>query len=170
MHGYLAPWIRALVVAHVASAFAFVLLHGPSIAAMMRLRTERDVGAVRALLDMSRAWSGWSWAAWASLATSGAALAASEHTWARPWVWGSIVVLVLVTGSMSPLAARAFNHAREAAGLPWFDGKGVREPKPVDPRALEAALATIRARAAAVLAIGAIGLAALVFLMVAKPG
>jgi len=169
MHPYLAAAIPALVVLHVLAAFAFVLLHGPSVFAMLALRRERELAKVQALLTMSRSASGWSWAAWAFLALTGALLSLAEHSWRAPWVWGSVIVLVLVTGSMSPLAASAFNHAREAAGLPWFDGKGERAPLPADPRALDAALDRIRARAPIVMAIGAGGIVALVWLMVVRP-
>lgn len=170
MHGWLGAWIPTLVLLHVLSAFLFVLVHGPSVFAMLALAKERELAKVQAILAMSRSASNLSWAAWGFLALTGALLAAAEHTWREPWVWGSIVVLVVVTGSMSPLAASAFNHAREAAGLPWFDGKGVRAPRPVDPRALQVALQRIRARVPGVMAIGIVGLVALVWLMVARPG
>ena len=170
MHPYLGAWYQTLVLLHVVSAFLFVLVHGPSIAALWRLRVERELPAVRALLDMSRAWSGYSWMAWGFLAVTGSALASVRHGWRAPWVWGSVVVLVLVSGAMSPLAARAFNEARHAAGLPYFDGKGMQPARPPDERALASALAVIRERSLAIAAIGFVGLALLVWLMVERPG
>jgi uncharacterized membrane protein len=161
--------IRWLVFLHVLSAFAFLLFHGPSIFAMMLLRRERDVAKVRALLEMSRYASGLSWASWAFLALTGALLTLIEHTWKLPWVWGSLLVLVFVTGVMSPLAASAFNHARGAVGLPWFDGKRMQPAGPGDPAAVGPALDRIRARAPLVLAIGTAGALALVWLMSYKP-
>ena len=167
---FLLPWLRWLVFAHVLSAFVFLLVHGPSVAAMIRLRREREPAAVRALLEMSRGANGWMWASWALLALTGGLLASIENGWGRAWVWGSLVVLVVVSGLMSPLAARSFNEARSAAGLPWFDGKGVRPAGPLDEAALEKALATIRARTPLTFALGAIGVVALVWLMAYKPG
>lgn len=169
MHPYLGEWLRWIVLVHVLAAFAFALLHGPSVFAMFMLRSERELAKVQALLMISRRSSELSWIAWGLLALSGAALAAAEHAWSRPWVWGSIVVLVLVSGIMAPLASRAFNEARHAAGLPYFDGKGVRAPVPPVRADLAAALATIRARTPALTAIGVGGLAILVWLMVARP-
>ncbi|HWH09187.1 MAG TPA: hypothetical protein VNX21_08305 [Candidatus Thermoplasmatota archaeon] len=171
MHA-LAGWLplRWLVLLHVLGAFAFFLVHGVSAAVLLRLRSEREPAAVAALLRASGAANGWTWAAWGLLALTGGLLAATLHAWREPWVWGSVVVLVVVTGLMSPLAARAFNEARHAAGLPWFDGKGVRPAGPVDPVALEAALATIRRRALPVTLLGAAGAVALVWLMVMRPG
>lgn len=170
MHAWLAAWVPTLVVLHVLSAFAFVLVHGPSIAAMFALRHERELARVQALLEMSRRWSAYSWGAWVFLAGTGALLAFAGHRWGAPWVWGSAVVLVLVSGIMSPLAARRFNEARACAGLPWFDGKGVRPPGIVQPEGLRKALADIRDVTPVVTAIGAVGLALLVGLMVLRPG
>lgn len=170
MHEWLS-WLplRWLVFLHVLSAFAFLLVHGPSIAAMLMLRREREPGAVRALLDMSRHASGWMWAAWSLLALTGALLASVQHAWRSTWVWGSVVVLVVVTGAMSPLAANAFNQARSAAGLPWFDGRRIHPAGPPDPAAVEKALATVRARTPFTVALGVAGAVALVWLMTYKP-
>lgn len=170
MHAILGSAIPTLVLLHVLSAFAFVLLHGPSVAAMLMLRRERELARVQTILTMSRQASELSWTGWGALAITGGLLAFAQHTWGQPWLWGSIVVLVLVTGSMSPLAANAFNHAREAAGLPWFDGRHRRPACAPEPAALTAALDRIRARTLPVMLIGVVGLAVLVWLMVARPG
>lgn len=169
MHPYLGAHLGWLVLAHVLAAFAFAILHGPSIAAMWMLRHERELPKVQTLLMLSRRSSEFSWIGWTALATTGGLLAATEHTWRAPWVWGSAVVLIVVTGIMSPLAARAFNEARSAAGLPWFDGRGVQPPAPVDAPRLAVALADIRRRSVPILLVGVLGLAALVWLMVEKP-
>lgn len=170
MHPYLGDALPWLVLAHVLSAFAFALLHGPSVLALVMLRSERELAKVQTLLVLSRRASEISWVAWIALGLSGLALAATMHAWGEPWVWGSIVLLALVTGLMSPLAARAFNEARSAAGLPWFDGRRVRPAGPVARDDLDAALARIRARGPAILLLGVGGLGALVWLMVARPG
>lgn len=172
VHERVGDWLplRWLILAHVLAAFLFVLMHGPSIAAMLRLRTERDLAAVRALLDTSRAWSQSSWGAWSFLALTGLLLALVEHTWRLPWVWGSALLLILVTGAMSPLAAAAFNEARAAAGLPYFNGRRMQPAAPPDEPALRVALARIRARSGPVAIVGTAGLVLLVWLMVAKPG
>lgn len=169
MHSYVGDWVRALVLAHVLSAFAFAVLHGPSVAILWRLRTERSLPRVQALLDMSRAWSTYSWVGWVALAVTGVALALAEHTWRAPWVWGSALVLVVVSLAMSPLAARPFNEARHAAGLPYFDGRGMTRAGPVDDKELEVALGVIRRRSALIAAVGVVGLAVLVWLMVSRP-
>ena len=170
MHPYLGDALRWLVLAHVVAAFFFVLFHGPSVYVMWRLRREREPVRVAALLDLSSASMGASWNAMGALAITGALLAATEDTWTLWWVWGSIVVLVVVSLSMSWLAARPFNHARSALGSRYFDGRRMQEEtRVVDEAAFPAALRMIRARTPGALAIGAMGLLALVWLMVERP-
>lgn len=170
MHAWLAAALPALVLVHVVSAFAFALVHGPSVFALWSIRGERDPARLAALLDLSRRANGASWSTFMVLGLSGLALAFAEHTWREPWVWGSAVVLVLLTLSMSFLGAQPFNHMRGALGLEWFTGKGV-EPATgvVDLAALEKAHAMVRVRGPWVTAVGLVGLALLVWLMVARP-
>lgn len=171
MHAWLAATLPALVLLHVVAAFAFALVHGPSVFALWAMRGERDPARLGALLDLSRASSGATWIATSVLALTGALLAWAQHAWGEPWAWGSAVVLVTVSVSMSLLGAQPFNHARGALGLPWFDGKRTRAATGViDAAALDQALAMVRARAAAVTFVGVAGLAVLVWLMVEQPG
>lgn len=171
MHAYVGPALPWLVLAHVLGAFFFVLVHGASVYAMWQLRREREPARAAALLDLSSAATSASWNAFGALALSGLAVALAEHTWREPWVWGSALLLVAIALSMSILAARPFNHARHALGLKWFDGRRTQpETRIVDAAAFEAALARIRARVPLVMAIGVVGLALLVWMMVARPG
>lgn len=171
MHAWIGPALPALVTLHAIAAFLFILVHGPSVYAMWTLRTERDPARVATLLDLSGSAILHTWIAVALLATTGAALAAATHAWREPWVWGSAILLVGVSASMSLMASRPFNHARHALGLRWFDGRrGQPATGLVDAPAVERALAMVRARAPATLAIGLIALAAMVWLMVARPG
>lgn len=169
MHPQLGSSVGALALLHVLAAFVFVLLHGPSVFAMMRLRQERDLAKVQTLLALSRDASAYGWIAWVALGLTGVALTLATHTWHEAWIWGSALVLVATTLSMSPLAARAMNEARCAAGLAWFDGRGMQPAREPDPTALAEALEVVRRRALPVLAIGSAGLALLVWLMVARP-
>lgn len=92
-----------------------------------------------------------------------------EHTWRQAWVWSSIVVLVLVAGSMSAFGARPFNHVRHALGLPWFDGKGVQPGGgPEDHDEMRRRLDALRVWPMLVAGVG--GYALLVWLMVMRPG
>lgn len=165
-------WIslRWLVFAHVLSAVALFAVHAPSIAAMLMLRRPKHDEALRAILHMSQISTGATWAAWAALGITGALLASIEHAWRATWVWSSVIVLVLVTGSMSPLAARAFNELRGALGAAWFDGRRMQPATGiVDAASRDAALDRIRRRVPVVLTIGTLGAVVLVWLMVYKP-
>lgn len=158
--------IRWLVFAHVLSAIAFLLVHGTSVAAMLMLARTRHPEGARALLEMSRHSRGPMWIAWASLGATGALLALAQHAWRQEWVWGSALVLIVVTGVMSPLAAQPFNEARHALGLPFF---GHARTAGQEPMPLEEALAQIRRRAPLVLAVGVTGAVLLVWLMSYRP-
>ncbi|HET6404260.1 MAG TPA: hypothetical protein VFH78_06395 [Candidatus Thermoplasmatota archaeon] len=171
MHPWLGAWLPWLVLAHVLSAFLFVLFHAPAAWAMWRLRREREPARVAALLDLSQDAMPFSWTAFLALGLSGLAVAAAEHTWREPWVWGSALLLVLTALAMSALAARPFNEARSALGLRWFDGRRVLPAAgALDEEALAAALARVRARAAPTALVGLGSLVALVWLMLARPG
>lgn len=171
MHPWLSAALPWLVPLHVAAAFAFVLVHGPSVFALWELRTARDPARIAVLLDLSGRGNAASWVAYAALGVTGLLLAAIQHAWGLPWVWGSIALVVALTLAMSLLGARPFNHARAALGLRWFDGKRTREPTGiVDAAALEQAMTMLRARAPALMVVGVAGLAGLVLLMVARPG
>lgn len=171
MHAWLAGAIPALVLVHVLSAFAFALVHGPSVYVLWALRTEQDPARMGALLDLSRRSNGGSWVAYMALGLSGLALALVEHTWREPWVWASAILLVLLTLAMSAMGARAFNHARHALGLAWFSGRGVEAATGVvDGPLLEDARRRIRGSAPALVLLGSVGLGLLVWLMVRRPG
>lgn len=167
--GLLLPHLRWLVLAHVVSAFALLVAHAPSMAIMMRLRRERDPGAMRALLDLSRAATAATWAAWGFLAATGALLAALEHAWGAPWAWGSALVLLLVSGAMSPLAAQPMNQLRFSLGLPYWGGRPHQEDGAQPPADIDAARAALARRAPWVMAIGLAGALALLWLMVLRP-
>lgn len=171
MDPWLAGALPALVVLHVASAFAFVLVHGPSVFALWELRTAREPPRIATLLDMSGRANAATWIAFAALGLTGLLVAAAQHAWREPWVWGSIVLVVATTVLMSLLGARPFNHARGALGLRWFDGRRTRQATGVvDVAALDEAMHMVRARATALTIVGLAGLAGLVYLMVARPG
>ena len=82
-----------------------------------------------------------------------------SHGW---WLWGSIVVLLVTAGAMSGLAAPYMRSIREATTR-WADGS-----YPTSDADLETLIRGPRGRLIA--AIGLVGLAILLWLMVYKPG
>jgi hypothetical protein len=77
------------------------------------------------------------------------------------WLWGAIVLLLLIWGAMSGLAAPYMRSVREATTR-WADGS-----YPVGDAELEALIRGPRPRIIA--AIGVIGLLVILYLMVYKP-
>jgi uncharacterized membrane protein len=156
------PWI---VIAHVFFVIIAFGAHGASAFTMLRLRTTADRGQVGALLDLSAQ----------ALTTAGIALlvvivlgiwaAIMGGHFGRAWPWVSIVVLIVVAGAMTPLAAgpmremrAALGQGRDKSGAPLVPGTDAE---------LDAAKARLRPEAT--MAIGIIGLLLLVWLMEGKP-
>jgi hypothetical protein len=157
-----------IVFIHIVGVFLFLLAHGVSAAVLLRLRSERDVAAVRTLLDLSRR----TWSVMmigAALWFFGGILAGfSGNYWTtgRYWIWASLFVAVATVLVMTPLGSFYFNRVRAAAG---FDSKtGAVDPNAtVDAAALHAALTSGRPILLATLGLGAI--AVLAWLMIFKP-
>ena len=156
------PWI---VIGHVFFVIVAFGAHGVSAFSVFRVRAATDRTELRTLLDLSGV----------SLAVAGITLliAIALGIWAaiigghfaRMWPWAAIVVVVLVTVAMTPLAAGPMREIRTALGI-GNDKSGV----PLVPGS-DADIATARAklRPEATLIIGVVGLAVLVWLMEGKP-
>lgn len=158
---------RWLVLVHVAAAMGVLLAHGGSAAAILRLPKERDLERAKALLEMSQATVGLMWTAFALLALSGVVLMLVEHAWRLTWVWGSAIVLLLLSLGMSFLGTQPFNRLRHAAGLPHFDGKRMQPGGAVDEPAFRREIA--RLKPGLVLALGLVGYGVILYLMVIRP-
>jgi hypothetical protein len=156
------PW---LVFVHVLAAFAFVLAHGASAFAAFRIRAERDRQRIIALLDLSRWSAGLMYWSLLVLVLAGVAAGIMGSWFGRLWIWVAIGVLVAVSASMLAFASPYYARVRAAVGqVP--NGRGPA-PEPVSAADLAALLDSRRPETIA--AMGAAGLAALVWLMVFKP-
>jgi hypothetical protein len=155
-------------VAHVSVVIVALMAHGVSMFAMFRLRSETDRVRIGAILDLSSS----------SLAVAGVGLLVAlvlgivasivAGHFSRFWPWASIVVLVVLIGSMTPLAAAPMTRVRHALGLAVpGDRIGQTAGDPSTDEELTAALAGIRP--ALPTAIGIAGIVILVWLMRAKP-
>lgn len=157
-----------IVFVHIVGVFLFLLAHGVSAAVMLRLRSERDLGAVRTLLDLSRR----SWSVMMiglALWFFGGVLAGfSGNYWTtgRYWIWASLIVAVATVLVMTPLGSMYFGRVRAAAGIDSKTGS-VDPNATVDEAALDSALASGRPMLLATLGVGAI--VVLAWLMIFKP-
>jgi hypothetical protein len=159
------PWI---VLLHVLGAFGFVLAHGASAFAAIRIRSERDPARVAALLDMSGTSLGLMYGSLLILLIGGIAAGFIGGWWGFLWIWLAIGVLVLVIGAMYPLGSMHYANVRRAVGIkPYNAPKDAPPPEPLTGPELETVLASNRPFVLA--AIGGIGLVVIIWLMVVKP-
>lgn len=159
------PWIKLL---HVVGAFGFVLAHGASAFAAMRIRDEREPGRVAALLDLSGTSLGLMYISLMVLFAAGVAAGFVGAFWGRAWIWVAIAVLVIVVVAMYPLGSQHYAKVRRAVGQKAYnDPKDVPPPAPLPPDELAALLASPRPFVLA--GLGGIGLVVILWLMVVKP-
>jgi hypothetical protein len=158
------PW---LVFAHVLGAFTFVMAHGVSVFAALKIRGEREAERIASLLDLSRSSLIIASAALAFLLVSGIIAGFVGDFWGQTWIWSSIAILVLLFVYMSFRGTRYHDSLRHAVGgIGIYDPKASQAPPP-DPAALARLLDSPRALELA--AVGGIGLVAILYLMVFKP-
>jgi hypothetical protein len=160
------PWI---VVLHVLGAFMFVFGHGASAFAAIRLRRERDPNRIAAMLEVST----FSYIAmgvgWVVLLGAGIVATFMAGLWGEAWIWASLVIFIVLTGYMTPRAAGWMLEVRHAVGIksPFADKKDDPDPIPATPEELDRILRS--PRIFEVTAVGGIGLATIIILMVLKP-
>jgi len=159
------PW---LVFLHIAGALMFVLGHGASAMAAMRLRSEREPERVRALLDLSSGSLTLAYVGLLLLLVAGIAAGFGGGWWGRIWIWSSLVLLVVIAGAMYPLGSQYYAKVRHAVGLRTYqDKKDDPDPVPSSPQELDSLLTS--SRPALLAAMGGIGLLVILWLMVFKP-
>jgi hypothetical protein len=158
------PW---LVFAHILGAFTFVLAHGVSVFAALKLRGERDGARASALLDLSKSAVVIAAVAVAFLLLTGIAAGFAGDYWGRGWIWASIAVLLALWGYMAFRGTRYHDEMRHAVGsIGIYDHKATEAPA-ADPVALAALQAS--SRAVELATVGGIGLVVILWLMVLKP-
>ena len=149
------------VLLHLAGVFVFLLSHGVSVGVLFRLRRERDPAKVAALLELSGTSVKGFYVGFVTLLVGGFAAVATGHLWGKAWIWVSVLVLVLSSIAMTAMAkpyyqrvgfvARAMVGGTEAVTAEQFD-EVLRD-----------------SRSNSVAAIGAVALAAILYMMVMKP-
>ena len=158
-------WIIFL---HVAGAFTFVLAHGVSAGVALKLRQEQEVPRIQALLDLSKAATQGMYVGLVILLIAGITAAFMAGLWGRGWIWTAIALLVLMIAFMWTRASVYYGEVRRAAGLAYYIlGKG--SGSPTAPNTVELARLLTSSRPTELAAVGAIGLLALLWLMVMKP-
>jgi hypothetical protein len=167
----LAPFIIWLKLIHVLGALALMLAHGASAAVAFKLRTERDRTRIGALVDLSGASLSVFYVALLVVLVAGILTGIAGGYWTSGllWIWASLVVFLVIVGGMYAMASSFFRDVRHAIGMAtMFDARrGDSPPAPVGEGELAELLSSPRPMAVA--ALGLIGIAVLVYLMVLKP-
>jgi hypothetical protein len=164
-------WHAWIVYAHILGAFAFAAGHGVSATVAFRLRTERDPVRIGTLLDLSLysvSPTALMSIGFIVLFLSGIAAGFTGGYWGKGWIWGSLVLLVVITGLMTPLGGMHYNKVRAAIGQKApRDKTDAPPPMPLPADQLERLLVSPRPWQLA--GLGGIGFALIVYLMVFKP-
>lgn len=156
-----------IVVAHVIGAFIFIAAHGASMVVSFRLRGVRERERIRELLDISQMSVGFAYVGLAILLLAGIAAGFTGGFWSRAWIWVSIGTLVVILAVMYTVASPFYGRMRAAAGDPRYAERAAQFNPPVTPADLGALQTTTRPYWLAV--VGGIGLAWIIYLMIAKP-
>ena len=147
------------VFTHLVGLVLFVFAHGASAFATYEIRSMRDPEVVRGYLHLSQQATKVAYVGLVLLIFGGAAAASVNGSWGQTWVWGSVVVLIVVIAAMYAVGASYYYRLRDL--LAGKDGT------PIDPTSLATYLESRRPDILG--AIGGIGLLVLVGLMVMKP-
>lgn len=151
-------WLKFL---HVASVLAFLGLHGASMTVLYAIRRERDRAKILTMIQVSGQTTIPMYISFGAIVVFGVLLAFKVHYWGQTWLWVSIVLLVATAGLMTATAKPYFAKVKEACQL---------RPSGV-PRVSDEELGEVlkSSRAHLITAIGVIGLAAILYLMIFKP-
>ena len=155
------------VLLQVIAAFSFALAHGVSAGVALKLRGEREIPRVHALLDLSKAATNGMYVSIFVLLTAGVAAAFIAGLWGRAWILAAIVLLVLMFAAMYARSSTWFRDLRRAVGQAYETGKGAQPAE--RPDAARLATLTTSSRPMEIAAIGYGGLVLILWLMVMKP-
>ncbi|MFQ5923561.1 MAG: DUF2269 family protein [Anaerolineales bacterium] len=156
-----------IVFLHVLGGFGFMLGHGASVAAMFRVRHERNVEKLKAILDLSLNLTGFTYISLLVMLISGVALGFVGRWWGQGWLWISLGLLIAMTILMAVFGGYYFNKLRWALGLPVPRSK---EDPPEEVASAKEIEQIIQAgRPILVTAIGVVGWGLILWLMMFKP-
>lgn len=157
------PW---LVWLHVIGAFVFALGHGTSAVVSFRVRGERERARIAALLDVSQVSQAVMYVGLLLLLVGGIAAGVVGQWFGQLWLWAAIGALVVVLMAMYSIASPYYGRLRGALGQQGYQRKG-DPPAPLPDADLVVLLDSRRPEVLA--AIGIVGLAIILWLMVFKP-
>ena len=102
-----------IVYVHILAVFAFLLAHGAATAITFKLRGERHIERIRALLDLSQSMRILGSVSLLVLIVAGIILGVMGNWWGHGWIWTALILLVLMSVAMGVLASRPLAQARQ---------------------------------------------------------
>ena len=108
-----------LILIHVLAALVFVIAHAVSAVAMFQVRSQSDRAVLTALLNRSSKAMIVAYIALLVLLVGGVILGFLGSRWGSLWIWVSLVLFVVVSWAMLPLAA---NPMSAGASRAWDSG------------------------------------------------
>jgi uncharacterized membrane protein len=99
---------------HVASVIAFVMFHGVSMFAALRVRKERDRAKIAAILQLSGSSLMGMYVSLGALVVFGVIAGIQGAWWNDGWFWIAIGLLVVTVGEMSAVARPYYERVKEA--------------------------------------------------------
>jgi hypothetical protein len=159
------PWI---VFGHVLASFIFVLAHGVSVLTAFRVRGEREPLRIAAMLDLSGYSLTLVYLSLLVTIVTGVVLGFMGDYWGQLWIWLSIGLLAAVLAAMFAIASPYYANLRRSVGVKAYgDSKDAPPPEVRSPDEIAGLLAS--ARPFLLAAIGGIGLAVIIWLMIFRP-
>lgn len=152
---------------HLAGVFGFLVAHGVSAGVGLRLRRERDPVRARALLDLSASSLNLANVSFVVLLAGAVGSATAEHAWGEAWIWAALGVLSVLMALVPTLVVPYYKQVRRVVGAPGARGRAPAG-EPGTPEEIARVLGSPIPLAIAWIGAGA--LAALLWLMVFKPG
>lgn len=146
---------------HVLGVLGFVMFHGVSVWAALRLRKERDRARIAELLQFSGSSVLGMYVSIGLLILFGVIAGFAGKWWGDWWIWVALLILVGMVGEMSAVARPYYQRVKEAVEV---------RPSGVPRRSDEELDEILRSRLALFNAVlGLVALAVLAWLMVFKP-
>lgn len=157
-----------LLLAHLLGFALFLIGHGVSMFFSAALRRERNPDRLRAILDLSLSSLIANYLGLLLLIASGIWLGFAGGFWGQGWIWTAIAILILEMALMIYMGVTYFGRVRTAVGLqPYRRTDQVPLGRLASPEELDRLLSGPQPRI--IMAVGVLGLIALVTLMVLKP-
>ena len=146
---------------HILGVAGFLFAHGASGIVSFRLRKERDRRKIETLLQLSGAAVPAMYVSLLVLVAGGVGAGIVLHSFQQKWIWTAIGLLVLITIAMLALSSPYYRKVKEGVKL---------RPSGVPRKSDEELDELLRSTPPMVsMAIGILGLAAIIYLMVMKP-